>query len=111
MKTKIVKFTPELAELIKKGEKTTTIRLFDDKDLSVGDRIELATGDEKDVTVFGKAVITEIIKRTIETLQDEDFKGHEPVADPLEHYRGYYGDKVQLDSEVKVVRYIIEEIF
>lgn len=111
MKIKTIKFTPKLAKLIKKGEKTTTIRLFDDKDLSVGDRIELATRDGKDITVFGKAIITEIIKRTIETLREEDFKGHEPVTDPLEHYRVYYGDRVQPNSEVKVIRYVVEEIF
>ena len=28
---KTIKFTPELTELIKKGKKTTTFKLFDDK--------------------------------------------------------------------------------
>lgn len=111
MKIKTLKFTPVLTELIKKGEKTTTIRLFDDKDLSVGDKIQLATRDGENITVFGKALITEVVKRTIKTLRGEDFRGHEPVGDPLEYYKRYYGDKVQPDSEVKVIRFIVQEIF
>jgi hypothetical protein len=108
---KVVKFTPALTELIKQGKKVTTFRLFDDKDLSVGDEIELATRDGEVVTVFGRAIITEVILRSIETLQPEDYTGHEPIKDPLADYRNYYGDKVQLDTEVKIVRFKVEELF
>jgi len=34
---KTVKFRPDLAQLIMDGKKTTTWRLFDDKDLQAGD--------------------------------------------------------------------------
>lgn len=108
---KTIKFTPALTELIKQGKKVTTFRLFDDKDLSVGDEIELATRNGENVTVFGKAIIIEATLRTIATLQPEDYQGHEPVKDALAVYRGYYGDKVQLDTQVKVIKFKVEEIF
>lgn len=111
MKTKIVKFTPELTELVKQGKKTTTFRLFDDKDLSAGDKIDLATRDGENVTVFGQAVIKEIVIRTVETLRPEDYEGHEPVLDPLQNYKRYYGDKVNPDSEVKVIKFEVTKLF
>jgi hypothetical protein len=46
---KTLKFDHNLAQLILKGEKTTTWRLYDDKDLSVDDVIKVVdkvnTGD------------------------------------------------------------------
>ena len=56
MPTKQVKFVPSLVDLILKGEKTATTRLFDDKDLQTGDIIELVNRDTK--KVFGLAEIT-----------------------------------------------------
>jgi len=101
---KILKFTPELTQLIKDGSKTVTIRLFDDKNLTVGDKIILATRDGDKVTNFGKAKIEKITIKTIETLTDEDFVGHERVEDPLMYYRKYYGNKVKINTEVKIIK-------
>lgn len=102
---KIVKFTPHLSELIKAGTKVTTFRLFDDKDLRVGDKFIMATRDGNLVTEFGTAVITEVIIRTIDTLKSEDYAGHEPVENPIEYYKQFYGDKVTGESEVKVIKF------
>lgn len=102
---KTIKFTPELANLIKEGKKVTTFRLFDDKDLQSGDHFIMAIRDGEDVREFGTAVITDVIMRTISTLQPEDYIGHEVVDKPLEYYREFYGDKVSNDSEVKVIRF------
>lgn len=38
---KTLKFRSHLADLILKGEKDVTWRLFDDKDLTIGDQLEL----------------------------------------------------------------------
>jgi len=109
---KTLKFTPQLTQLIKEGLKTTTFRLFDDKDLSVGDNFIMATRDGDKVTEFGKAQILEISIKTLGTLKPEDFVGHEPVTDDIvEHYKVYYGDKVSMDTQVKVIRYKILEIY
>ena len=55
---KTLKFDSNLVPKILSGDKTSTWRLFDDKDLKVGDNlilIEKETGKE-----FAKAVITEV---------------------------------------------------
>lgn len=101
---KILKFTPELTQLIKDGSKTVTIRLFDDKNLTVGDKIILATRDGDKVTNFGEAIIDKIALKKIESLTDEDFIGHEKVENPLVYYRKYYGNKVKINTEVKIIK-------
>ena len=108
---KTIKFTPELTDLIKQGKKTTTWRLFDDKNLSEGDSIILATRDGEKITNFGIAKIKKVYLRTLNTLKPEDYIGHEPVKDPISEYRKYYGDKVNLDTEVKVIQFGEIEIF
>lgn len=108
---KTIKFTPELTELVKNGSKTTTWRVFDEKDLKEGDRIILATRDEDTVTEFGKATITKVTIRTISTIQEEDYEGHEPSPNPLEDYKKYYGDKVDKDTEVKIVKFKLNKIY
>lgn len=108
---KTVKFTPELTTLVKKGLKNVTWRIFDDKDLSENDEIILATRDGEIVTEFGEAIIEKVTVRTISTLQPEDYEGHEPVEDALESYKAYYGDRVDKDTEVKVIRFKIKRIY
>lgn len=103
---KSLKFKPHLVEKILSGEKTSTWRLFDDKDLQVGDEltfINAETGKE-----FGKGKITGIKLKTLGTVEDEDFEGHERYnseEEMYEHYRGYYGDKVGPDSELKIISF------
>lgn len=46
---KTIKFRPALAKLIIEGKKTTTWRLFDDKNLQVGDVVELVNWETKEV--------------------------------------------------------------
>jgi len=105
---KVIKFTPELTELIKKGEKSTTFRLFDDKNLTKGDEVILATRDGKKVAEFAKAKLTEVYIKTIKDLNADDYKGHEPIRETsLEDYKKYCGIKVTEDTEVKIVRFKI----
>ena len=55
---KTLKFTPPLVKMILDGNKTTTWRLFDDKDSQPGDKLNLQNcGTGKD---FAKAEILEI---------------------------------------------------
>jgi len=106
MKTKTLKFVPSLVQKILSGEKTSTWRLFDDKDLQNGDRlvfINKETGER-----FGKAVITSLKSKKLGELTDEDWVGHERFAseaEMYETYRKYYGDKVGPDSEVKILTF------
>ncbi len=103
---KILKFTPELCRLILNGEKTSTWRLFDDKDLQPGDEIQFmnkSTGE-----VFGQGEITNLKITTLGGLESADWEGHERYASDEEMYaayRSYYGDRVRPESEVKIVNF------
>jgi len=106
---KTIKFTPELTELIKKGEKTTTFRLFNDKNLSSGDRVILATRDGKKVTNFAGAKLLNVYTKPIKKLNEEDYVGHEPVENPIEDYKKYYSNKITENTEVKIIRFEIKK--
>ncbi len=101
---KTLKFKPHLIPKILSGEKTSTWRLFDDKGLGVGDdflMLNKETGEE-----FAKGKITEVKEKKLGELEDSDFVGHEGYKDQedmLNHYRGYYGDKVSLDTPIKMI--------
>jgi len=103
---KTLKFKPHLVDQILNGSKTVTWRLFDDKDLKVGD--ELSFVNSETGSHFTNARIIEITEKKLGEMQDDDFNGHEKYQnqnDMLEHYRKYYGDRVNLDTMVKVVKF------
>ncbi len=108
---KSLKFMPSLAQMILQGEKTITWRLFDDKDLKVGD--ELTFINKATLEPFGTAVITSLHTKTLGTLTDEDWVGHEkfPSNEAMyANYRNFYGDKVNEDTEVKIIAFEFEPL-
>jgi hypothetical protein len=103
---KTLKFTPELCIKILEGTKTSTWRLFDDKDLQIGD--ELIFINKESLEQFGTAKIGSLYTKTLGTLEDIDWQGHERFASDEEMfktYRKYYGDKVSADTEVKIIHF------
>ena len=109
MESKIIKFRDNLAKLVLAGEKDSTWRLFDDKDLSKSDEVELMNWDTKEV--FAKATLTEVREKKMGELKDADFDGHEKFANEEEMYktyRTYYGDKVGPDTIVKIIRFQLQ---
>lgn len=107
---KTLKFAPHLVEQILSGEKTSTWRLFDDKDLQESDElifINKETGEQ-----FGTATITSLKRKALGSLVDNDWVGHERYASDEEmyaSYRKYYGDKVDEHSEVKILTFDFTE--
>jgi ribonuclease HI len=107
---KTLKFDHELAKLILAGEKTSTWRLYDDKDLSVDDDIKIIDKvdpkDTKNWRVIGKGKVTEVIEKKLGNVTDEDMKGHEAFKskeEMLNTYKNYYGERVTFDTIVKIV--------
>lgn len=103
---KTLKFSTDLVSLIRSGTKTSTWRLFDDKDLQVGD--EVAFLDKETGEQFGTARITGLTVRTLGTLTEADWQGHERYASEEEMYesfRKYYGPEVDQDTEVKILSF------
>jgi len=109
---KTVKFQSELAQLVIDGKKTTTWRMFDDKNLQTGDEIELvnkATGE-----VFGQATISWVTLKRIKDLDDADWEGHErfPSEEAMyTAYRGYYpGQAVGPETVVKILHFEMKDV-
>ncbi len=105
---KTLKFKPHLIDLILAGEKTTTWRLFDDKDLQVGDEVDIINSDTKEVVAH--AILTDVRTKPLGEVEDADYSGHEKYESQdamLANFRNYYGDTVGLDTEVKIVDFIL----
>lgn len=101
-----MKFRKNLAEEILAGRKNSTWRLFDDKDFQVGDKIDLIIWESKEK--FAEAEIIEVRIKKLGNVEESDFDGHEKYEsreEMLETLKKYYGDKVNLDTKVKIIRF------
>ena len=109
---KVLKFDHTLAGLILSGKKTKTWRFFDDKDLSVNDVVTVVDkvdpGDHSTWLVIGEATIRQVVEKPLQDITRADLDGHEPFVSQeamVQTYRGYYGDRVTLETPVKVVAF------
>ncbi|QQG52640.1 MAG: ASCH domain-containing protein [Candidatus Falkowbacteria bacterium] len=105
---KTLKFRKNLAEEILAGRKTATWRLFDDKDLQIGDQVELLVWETKEK--FATAEIIALKEKKLQDIKEEDFIGHEKFAsreDMLENYQSFYGDKVNWETPIKMLDFKI----
>ncbi len=101
---KTLKFKENLVPLILSGEKTATWRMFDEKNLTVGD--ELSFVDRSTGKRFEQARITKTREKLFDLITEADFKGHERYAsreEMLATYRSYYGDQVKENTLVLIV--------
>jgi len=108
---KTIKFADNLVPLIISGEKTSTWRLFDDKNLSQGDELSLinsSSGKE-----FATAQIISIREKILKDINEDDFVGHEKFESRekmLAMYQKYYGDRATEDSVVKMIHFKILQL-
>lgn len=107
---KTLKFDHESAQDVLKGKKTATWRLYDDKDLSVNDRVKIVdkvkTTDTKTWHVIGEAQVNEVVEKKLDDVTDKDMAGHEVYRtkdEMLAVYRQRYGERVSLDDPVKII--------
>lgn len=103
---KNIKFRPALIEPILKGEKHSTFRLFDDKNLQVGDIVELLNWETKES--FAKAQLIKVYEKPLGHLSSEDFEGHkqyDSTEEMIESFRKYYGDAVTEETLAKVIQF------
>ena len=93
-------------KLVLAGEKNSTWRLFDDKNMSEGEDVDLVnwnTGEK-----FGEATLIQVLEKKMGELEDSDFDGHEKFSnndEMYQTYRTYYGDRVGPDTVVKIIRF------
>jgi len=103
---KTLKFRHHLAEEILQGRKIVTWRLFDDKNLKVGDKVELLYWETKEK--FSDAEIINVREKKLGEIEEEDSEGHEKFESKdkmIETYRKYYGGKVDLNTIVKIIKF------
>jgi ribonuclease HI len=109
---KSLKFDHDLAQHILDGQKTNTWRLYDDKDISVGDTINIVDkvepGNPATWRVIGTARIEAIIQKKLGKVDESDYAGHEKFTTPeqlLKTYQAYYGPQVDLQTPVKIIHF------
>lgn len=103
---KRLKFYKELSKLILRGEKNTTWRIFDDKNLQVGDILQFIVTENKEE--FAKAKIIEVKLKTFEELNEDDWMGHESFNSKEEMYKQYslyYNQKVTSKTPLKIIKF------
>ena len=103
---KTLKFRENLSKLILAGEKDTTWRLFDDKNLSVGDEVSFLIWETEEE--FGRVKITYVNETIFGKLTEEDWEGHEKFESEKEMYETFsrfYNREVTKDSPLKVIKF------
>src|SRR5579871_237294 len=107
---KTLKFDHDSSELIMSGKKNSTWRLFDDKDLSVDDEIKLVDkldpNEPSTWKIIGQGRVKEVIEKKLQDITEADMAGHEHYSskdEMLGAYRTYYGNRVDLETIVKIV--------
>lgn len=104
---KTLKFASNLVPLIISGRKTSTWRLFDDKDIVAGDELEFV--DRGNGSKFGTATVTTMSTKLMKDVSEADFiEGHERYESMdafLSTFKSYYGDAVNWDTPVKMIKF------
>lgn len=106
---KTLKFEHSIAQLIKRGDKTSTWRLYDDKDLSVNDDIKIIDKidpkNPKSWQVIGQGKVSQIIEKKLKDVTNHETsdEGFDALEQALARYRSYYGERVTFDTPVKII--------
>lgn len=102
---KTIKFAPHLVAHLRDGTKTTTWRLFDDKDLVVGDVIALV--DKESLVHVGTARIASVHAKALGAVTSVELTehGYPDINAMYDNLRSYYGDRVTPDTEVKMITF------
>lgn len=103
---KIIKFHKDLVRLVLDGSKTSTWRLFDEKDLTMGDMLELREFGVDEP--FGYAEIVSVLEKRFSELTEEDKIGHEDFKSDeqmYETYSKYYSTNVDSETKLKIIRF------
>lgn len=105
-----LKFESGLADLVLSEQKNCTWRLWNDKQLTVGDEIKLIRRPE--MAVFAHAIITALAEKTMGELTHEDKVGHEEFEtdeEMYDTYSHYYNRPVNSESPVTIIHFQLTE--
>lgn len=98
--------------MVRRGTKTVTWRLYDDKDITVNDKVELidkvVASDPATWIHFAVARIDTVIEKRLGEITGADLNGHESFAsreEMLKMYQTYYGPQVSYETPVKMIHF------
>lgn len=103
---KTLKFKDHLVQPILSGQKTSSSRLFDDKDLKEGDEVLFINADSGEA--FAKARIVSTHEKMLKDIDESDFIGDKPFESEEEMYRiykTYYGENVNEETIIRIIRF------
>lgn len=103
---KTLKFKSHLVQPILNKTKTTTWRLFDDKNIIEGDKFDFVNLDN--LEKFTQAMATSVTEKPFCNLTDDDWLGHERFDSDDEMYKTYskfYNQPVDKNTLVKIIRF------
>lgn len=105
---KRLKFKSKLIPKILSGEKTVTWRLFDDKNLVVGDELEFVQAENGEV--FGSATITQVDEKALGATTEGErlvggWKTSIPIVEIVAHYQQLYGQVVTPETLIKIITF------
>ena len=84
---KRVHFAPNLVPKVLSGEKTSTWRLWDDKDLQEGDIVEFANSETREV--FAKTRLIKVIEKPFKDLSEDEKVGHKKYTSEEELFKTF----------------------
>lgn len=113
---KTLKLDHSLADMVRRGDKTSTWRMYDDKDIRVNDEIELLDKvDPKDPSTWGQVGIARVdmvIEKRLGDVSRSDFQGHAEYAsreEMLQDYQKYYGPQVTFETPIKMIHFTLDK--
>lgn len=109
---KKIQLDHHLAQMVLRGDKTSTWRLFDRDDMAVNDGVVIidktVPGEPQAWQAIGHGRIHKIIEKRMGDIRSDDYEGHEQHASPderLAYYQTIYGDRVTPDTPVKMIHF------
>lgn len=103
---KILKFSAEQTEMVLAGLVATTLRVNDDKDITLDDDIECVNSSTQ--LAFGRAVVSEVAVKRLGQVTPEEVEGilrYASINELYDKMRQYYGRQVGPETVVKVIRF------
>ena len=112
MQPKQMKFEHQLAEDVATGKKTATFRFFDDKNIRVGDTLEVIDKIERDNPASwqknGSAQVVEVLEKLVRDIHEGDWAGHERFQNQqafLDTMQSHYQQPTTTDTPLKIIRF------
>jgi ribonuclease HI len=113
---KTLKLDHSLADMVRRGDKTSTWRIYDDKDIRVNDSIELLDkvkpSDPATWVPVGNARVDMVVEKRLGDITAADFDGHEQFTsreEMLKTYQKYYGPQVTFETPIKMIHFTLDK--